>query len=60
VLIALTHVLVEKTTQVSMTLLKPTSFPPTVMDTSVVLALSADSWLLMTVLVVAPEQATDT
>jgi hypothetical protein len=60
VLIALTHVLVGKTTQVSMTLLKPTSFPPTVMDTSVVLPLSADSWLLMTVLVVAPEQATDT
>jgi hypothetical protein len=36
---------------------KPASFPPTVMLTSVVDALRDESWLLMTVLVVAPEQA---
>ena len=35
------------------------SLPPTVIDTSVVEALSADSWLLITVEVVAPEQATE-
>jgi hypothetical protein len=42
-----------------MTLLNPTSFPPTVIDTSVVALLSAESWLAMTELVVAPEQATE-
>jgi hypothetical protein len=36
---------------------KPTSLPPMVMLTSVVDALSEESWLLMTLLVVAPEQA---
>jgi hypothetical protein len=36
---------------------KPASFPPTVMLTSVVEALRDESWLLMTLLVVAPEQA---
>jgi hypothetical protein len=36
---------------------KPASFPPTIMLTSVVEALRVESWLLMTVLVVAPEQA---
>ena len=43
-----------------MTGLKPTSLPPTVSETSVVLALSAESWLLITELVVAPLQACDT
>src|SRR5579872_4932744 len=55
-----TQSLVEKITQVSMTELKPTSLPPTVIETSVVLALSAESWLLMTELVVAPLQASVT
>ena len=41
-----------------MTLAKPASLPPMVMLTSVVLALSADTWLLRTSAVVAPEQAT--
>jgi hypothetical protein len=36
---------------------KPASFPPTIMLTSVVEGLRVESWLLMTVLVVAPEQA---
>jgi hypothetical protein len=36
----------------------PTSLPPTVIDTSVVWLLRADSWLDMTLLVVAPAQAT--
>src|ERR1700728_3723821 len=54
---ALTQSLVEKITQLSMTELKPTSLPPTVIETSVVLAPSAESWLLMTELVVAPLQA---
>ena len=40
-------------------LANPTSLPPMVMDTSVVALLSAESWLLMTVLVVAPEQAAE-
>jgi len=35
---------------------KPASFPPMVMLTSVVDALRDESWLLMTLLVVAPEQ----
>ena len=54
---ALTQLLVESSTHVSITLEKPTSLPPTVIETSVVVLLSADSWLLIT-LVVAPEQAT--
>jgi hypothetical protein len=57
--IALTQVLVEDSTHVSITLEKPTSLPPTVMDTSVVCALSADSWPLITEAVVAPEHATN-
>ncbi len=43
-----------------MTLEKPASLPPMVMLTSVVLALSADTWLLRTSAVVAPEHATET
>jgi hypothetical protein len=35
---------------------KPVSLPPMVMLTSVVDALRDESWLLMTLLVVAPEQ----
>jgi len=58
--IALTQVLVEWSTQVSITLLKPTSLPPTVIETRVVALLSAESWPLMTELVVAPEQAAET
>ncbi len=54
-----TQLLVELSTHVSMVELKPTSLPPMVIDTSVVDVLSADSWLAMTVPVVAPEQATD-
>jgi hypothetical protein len=42
-----------------MTLEKPASLPPIVMLTSVVLALSADTWLDKTSAVVAPEQATE-
>src|ERR1700733_5198045 len=57
---ALTHELVDLRTQVSMTLEKPASLPPIVMLTSVVLALSADTWLPRTSAVVAPEQATET
>jgi hypothetical protein len=38
---------------------KPASFPPTIMLTSVVDALRDESWPLMTLLVVAPEQATN-
>jgi hypothetical protein len=52
--------LVHVRTQVSMTLAKPASLPPMVMLTSVVLALSADTWLLITSAVAAPEQATET
>ncbi len=40
---ALTQVLVVCSTQVSITLEKPTSLPPTVIDTSVVALLRADS-----------------
>src|SRR5580704_11917836 len=57
---AFRHEVVEDSTQVSMTLEKPASLPPIVMLTSVVLALSADTWLLSTSAVVAPEQATET
>ena len=56
---AFRHVLVEESMQVSITLEKPASFPPIVMLTSVVLALSADTWLLSTSAVVAPEQAAE-
>ena len=35
---------------------KPTSLPPTVIETSEVPLFSAPSWLLITELVVAPEQ----
>jgi len=58
-LIALTQELVDSSTHVSMTLLNPTSLPPTVIETSVVALLSAEIWPLRTVLVVAPAQATD-
>src|SRR6202012_382120 len=47
-------------TQVSITLAKPASLPPIVMLTSVVRSLRADSWLVRTVAVVAPAQATET
>ena len=57
---AFRHEVVEDSTQVSMTLAKPASLPPIVMLTSVVLALSADTWLLSTSAVVAPEHATET
>ena len=40
-------------------LAKPTSLPPTVRLTRVVLALSAPSCVLTTLAVVAPEQATE-
>ena len=43
-----------------MVLEKPASLPPMVRLTSVVLALSADTWLLFTSEVVAPAQATET
>ena len=59
-LIALTQLLVPCSTHVSMVELKPTSLPPTVIDTSVVDGFSAASWLEITELVVAPAQATDT
>src|SRR6185437_8529064 len=55
---ALSHVLVEPRTQVSRTEEKPASLPPAVTLTRVVEELSADSWLLMTSLVVAPLHAT--
>ena len=42
----------------AMTVEKPASLPPMVMLTRVVLALSDDTWLLTTSLVVAPAQAT--
>src|ERR1700678_3343270 len=57
---ALRHELVDSSTQVSMVLAKPASLPPIVMLTSVVLGLSAETWLLRTSAVVAPEQATET
>jgi len=43
-----------------MTLENPASFPPIVMLTRVVLALSADTWLARASAVVAPEQAAET
>src|SRR2546430_16262205 len=57
---ALRHELVDLSTQVSITPEKPASLPPMVMLTSVVAALSADSWLLITSAVVAPAQAAET
>src|SRR5215472_9767360 len=57
---ALTHELVDLSTQVSITLEKPASLPPIVMLTSVVPALSADTWPLITSEVVAPAHATET
>src|ERR1700744_1977042 len=54
---ALSQELVDLSTQVSIIEEKPTSLPPMVMLTSVVAPLSDDSWLLMTSLVRAPEQA---
>ena len=54
---ALSHELVDSSTHVSIIEVKPTSFPPMVRLTNVVAELSAASWLLMTSLVVAPEQA---
>ena len=57
---ALTHELVDWSTQVSMVLEKPASLPPMVRLTRVVLALSADTWPLITSAVVAPAQATET
>jgi hypothetical protein len=56
---ALTQVLVSDNTHVSITLAKPTSLPPTVIDTSVVTLLSADSWPVITDVVVAPAHATN-
>lgn len=54
---ALSQELVDSRTQVSIIEEKPASLPPIVMLTRVVDALSDDSWLLMTSLVVAPEHA---
>jgi hypothetical protein len=54
---ALSHELVDFRTQVSMIEEKPASLPPIVMLTRVVDALSDESWLLMTSLVLAPEHA---
>src|SRR3954454_11550884 len=45
-------------TQVDSTLTKPTSLPPTPIDTRSVLAVTALSWPLVTLAVVAPEHAT--
>jgi hypothetical protein len=58
-LTALTHELVDESTQVSITFWKPASLPPIVMLTSVVPVLSAATWPLMTSDVVAPAQATE-
>jgi len=57
---ALRHEFVDLSTQVSITPEKPASLPPMVMLTSVVAALSADTWLLITSEVVAPAQAAET
>src|ERR1700751_5050410 len=57
---ALRQVLVGLSTQVSITVEKPASLPPIVMLTSVVLPLSADTWLSITSEVVAPAQAAKT
>jgi hypothetical protein len=56
---ALTHELVESSTQVFITLEKPASLPPIVMLTSVVPLFSDETWLEFTSDVVAPEQATN-
>src|SRR5258707_11004055 len=56
---AATHVLVLLSTHVSMVEEKLASLPPMVTLTSVVDALSAESWLFTTSVVVAPVQATD-
>jgi hypothetical protein len=53
---ALTQDEVDSSTQVAITLANPTSLPPMVIVTKVLLALSPPSWPLMTSLVVAPEQ----
>src|ERR1700683_3785247 len=53
---ALTQLLVDSSTQVSITPENPTSLPPTVIDTSVVELLRAPSCVEITLLVVAPEQ----
>src|SRR5260370_5322226 len=58
-LIALAQSLSEPSTQVSITLEKPTSLPPMMIDTRVVAPLRAEIWLLMTSEVGAPEQATN-
>src|SRR5947209_3257724 len=58
-LIAFTQELSEPSTQVSITLEKPTSLPPMTTDTRLVELLRAEIWLLITSLVVAPEQATN-
>src|SRR5579859_7697932 len=57
---AFRHELVNPSTQVSMTPENPASLPPMVRLTSVVLVLSADTWLPMTSAVVAPAQAMET
>ena len=54
-----TQALVPSSAHVSMMFENPTSLPPIVMLTSVVVELSAESWLLITVDVVAPEHASD-
>ena len=56
---AATQAEVPCSTQVVMMLVKPTSLPPMVMLTRVVVGDSAESWVLFTVAVVAPEQATE-
>ncbi len=56
---ALTQALFQGSTHVSRMLEKLVSSPPIVMLTSVVLALSAETWPLRTSDVVAPEHATD-
>ncbi len=58
-LISLTQVLVPYRTQSVSTPENPTSLPPIVMLTSVVEPDSAPSWLLITSVVFAPEQAAE-
>jgi len=57
---ALRHELVGLSTQVSITQEKTASLAPMVMLTSVVPALSADTWLLITSVFFAHAQATET
>src|SRR5260370_9962765 len=57
---AFRHELVGVSTGVSMTRARPASLPPMVRLTSVVLAVSADTWLPVTSAVVAPAQAAET